>query len=211
MSPVAWHRGRMLGLHLTTTGPDPETDRALNIDLAYLEPGQPPATITRNLATEPLQAALCDTIGMLADAITAHVPVAGLDLAHTLTLLDRDCRRCHVAPLTDTVTELGPCVDVRVLDRHADPFRHGRRQLDDLAAHYRVKADQPAATVLRLAWAIAQRHPRYQIDLEALHGKQRVWAGHQYAVHAFYRGRPGASPDLIASNTWPINPIGPRP
>lgn len=226
----------MLGFDLETTGINVETDRIVTSALVLIEPGQPAHTTNRlanpgidipdaaaavhGITTEhafqhgePPHDVILDTIGKLADAIKARIPIVGMNISYDLTLLDRECRRHGVQPLTEVVDQLAPVIDIRVLDKNADPFRKGSRKLSDLCAHYGVQLDQAhnsgadALAALRVAYKIAVKHPKYQINPTELHKRQTDWAKNQHIGFARYRAKNGNPLNDTDNGDWPIRPL----
>ena len=75
----------------------------------------------------------------LAEQAAAGRPLVVMNAPFDLTLLDRELRR-HRASTLDHWFETKPLrvLDPRVLDKHLDRYRKGRRTLTDLCAHYGV-------------------------------------------------------------------------
>ncbi len=230
---VEWHKGPLLGFDLETSGVDVESDRTVTAALVYIEPGKPPVTINRlvnpgidipdeaaaihGITTahafehgEPPHAVLLDVVGCLADACKAAVPIVGMNLPYDFTLLDRDCRRHGVQPLVDVVEHIAPVVDVRILDKNADPFRKGTRKLTDLCAHYGVQLTEAhnsgadALGACRVAWKLAQMHPKFQIDLATLHGRQIAWCKNQFIGFRNHRQKTGNPLEGTYDGSWPM-------
>jgi len=236
---VAWHRGQMIGFDTETTGVDVdvEQDRIVTGSVVHIvptkdgpqtatmsllaDPGVPipeAASAIHGITTERAQAdgrppsvVLSELTTYLADAIDDGCPIVGMNLVYDLTILDRDCRRHGVTPLSQRVPAIRPVIDVRVLDKRVDPYRRGGRKLTDLCLHYGVRIDGAhdatfdALAALRVAWRIAEKHPQLQIDLGHLHDQQVVWAAEQVANFAAYRRRQG-EPLEDEDGTWPIKP-----
>lgn len=230
---VDWHLGPMLGFDLETTGVDVEQDRVVTAALVYIEPGYhrgnqtylvdpgidipESAAAIHGITTEKARAdgqqpteILPAIVGALADAVKAGVPIVTMNGKYDLTLLDRDCRRNGVEPLSNVVTAITPVIDVLVLDKHLDPFRKGKRNLGALCAHYGVKLDNAhnsaadALAACRLAWVMAKRNPKLRVPLDKLHANQIGWAQSQHAGFANYRRTQGQPLDASETGQWPI-------
>jgi DNA polymerase-3 subunit epsilon len=99
----------------------------------------------------------------LARALTAKIPVVGMNLFFDLTILDRELRR-HALPTLDERLNhpIAPVIDVIVLDKQCDPYRKGSRKLVDLCAHYGVRIEgahdstADALAAARIAYRIGQ-------------------------------------------------------
>jgi DNA polymerase-3 subunit epsilon len=228
---VAWHRGPMLGLDTETTGVNVEQDRIVTAAIVTIEPGKPATTHTwlinpgidipagatevHGITTDRARAegqdpqeVLARILLMLAAASHYGTPIVTMNGRFDLTLLDRELRRHGLGPLPD----LRPVIDVRVLDKAADPYRKGGRKLTDMCQAYGVKLDQAhdaggdALGALRVAWAIAQRYPELQIDPLALHERQIRWHARQVADFAAYRRRQNKPLD-DENGEWPIRSL----
>jgi DNA polymerase-3 subunit epsilon len=105
------------------------------------------------------EAGLAQIAFTVADLTGPNIPLVGHNVSYDLTLLDRELRRTGIGWLT---TEPGsgyvqihanglplglpfPVIDTLVLDKAADRFRKGKRQLSFVAEHYGVPMDEGAA------------------------------------------------------------------
>jgi DNA polymerase-3 subunit epsilon len=161
--------------------------------------GKPAAGVVRDVAI------------VLTEQIRAGVPIVVMNAPYDLTLLDRELQRHGLVPLAEQAGREPLVIDPRVLDKHVDQWRKGRRTLTDLAAHYEVEltgAHQAAADALaaaQVAVAIAQRHPAIgDASLADLHKAQIVWAAEQAADLERYFARKGR-PEHV-SRDWPMIP-----
>jgi DNA polymerase III subunit epsilon len=163
------------------TGVNPETDRIVAATTIYIDPGLPPAVLSRlidpgvpipseatqvhGITTEHAQAygekpelALRDVACELDMAISMSIPIVACNAAYDLTILDRELRR-HGLPVLDFTSAC--VVDVYVLDQHLDPYRKGSRRLTDLCETYGVRIDGAhnatfdAVAAGRVAWRMA--------------------------------------------------------
>lgn len=94
------------------------------------------------------------------------VPIATFDATAGLTVLDRECRRRGIEPLTDP----SPILDPLLLDELIDPEFDGARTLNAMAERYQVEPGSLAAG--RIVQAMAQRD-EFSGTLAALHARQR--------------------------------------
>ena len=100
-----------------------------------------------------------------------------------------------------------------VLDRAADKFRKGRRNLESLAVEYGValedahQADADAQASLDVALRIAERHEQLQVPARVLHGWQVTmherWAAN---YQSFLRG--SGKPNAEVDGSWPLRTVG---
>lgn len=137
-------------------------------------------------------------------------PLVGMNIAFDLTMLDRNCRRYGVTPLTDRC-ELY-CIDPFVLDKLVEPYRKGKRNLERLAEVYRVPWDPVAAhgaeadavAAARVAWRIGRLYPALgALGPAQLHQFQVEWKRAQDDSFANYRAGRGESTDGI-DGLWPV-------
>lgn len=152
----------------------------------------------------------------IAGALTAHwgagVPVVAYNAAFDLTLLSAELRRHGLPSLRDRLggTDPGPVVDPYTIDRSVDRYRRGKRTLEAVCAEYGVPLDAAhdatadALAAVRLARAIADRHPRVAaLDPAELHRRQIDWyAGWAADFQAFLRRK--GDPTAVVDGTWPL-------
>lgn len=137
----------------------------------------------------------------LAEQCATRRPIVVMDAPFDLTLLDRELRRHRASSLAGYLGDQTLCVlDPRVLDRHLDHDREGRRTLGDLCELYGVELDgardaaADAAASLELVRAMGRR---YSAGLEGLtppelHSLQAQW--HAAQVRGRRRGSRRAAP-----------------
>ncbi|MFE6776002.1 exonuclease domain-containing protein [Streptomyces sp. NPDC057702] len=134
--------------------------------------GRPPALMVARMAHA------------LAEQVGHGVPLVVMNAPFDLTLLDRELRRHQRAPLADYLSTRPLCVlDPRVLDRHVDHSREGRRALTDLCAHYAVElrrahdAAADALAALEVVRAVGRRFTARlgSLTLPQLHARQALW------------------------------------
>lgn len=215
-----------MGFDLETTGVDPFSDLPVSFAFAWfaggaagelrravVNPGRPidPAAVAvhgisdARAAAEglPLGDALARIAGELVGLSDQQVPVVGMNVGYDLTLVDSALRRNGQPGLVERGWR-GPVIDVLVIDRHADRWRKGRRNLAALCAHYQVvqvdahDAAGDAVAAVEVALRIAGRH-RWVAAMSpgALHRAQIAW--HQtWASRRIERG--GDRP----FGPWPI-------
>jgi DNA polymerase III subunit epsilon len=156
----------MTGFDLETTGVDVEADRIVTAAVTNVRPGEPPvewhrmcdpgieipegAAAVHGITTERARAEGGDRAKLvekvseaLALSIQAGVPIVGMNLAYDLTLFDRERRRLGMTSLAEFVglNEVGPIIDVLVIDKYVDQYRPGSRKLSALCEHYGVTLD----------------------------------------------------------------------
>src|SRR3954466_11635661 len=163
---TCWYEGPLAAFDTETTGVDVETDRIVwpavvvqdapgtrpRVTRWLVNPGvpvPPGATEVHGLTDLHLQrngrwpAPVMEEIGReLADQAAAGRPLVVMNAPFDLTLLDRELRR-HRASSLDRWFQASALrvLDPRVLDKHLDRYRKGRRTLTDLCEHYGVTLD----------------------------------------------------------------------
>jgi DNA polymerase-3 subunit epsilon len=153
----------------------------------------------------------------LAVCAETGVPLVVMNAPFDLTLLDRELKRHRDTPLSSYFT--GPAwsvLDPRVLDKHLDRYRRGRRTLTDLCAHYEVPlhdahdAAADAAASLDLVRAIGRRYADRLDGLAApgLHARQAVWHAAQSRGLQAWFARNGS--DERTDPAWPLRPEPPE-
>jgi DNA polymerase-3 subunit epsilon len=137
-------------------------------------------------------------------------PLVGMNLAFDLTMLDRNCRRYGVTPLSDRCQIYA--VDAYVLDKLVEPYRKGKRNLEALAKIYQVPWDDggahtagaDAVAAARVAWRIGRLYPPVgALTAEQITRFQTEWKAEQDRSFAAYRAKKGESTDGI-DGMWPV-------
>jgi DNA polymerase-3 subunit epsilon len=150
---------------------------------------------------------------VLGEQAAAGRPLVVMNAPFDLTLLDRELRR-HRATNLDRWFEPAPLrvLDPRVLDKHLDRYRKGRRTLTDLCAHYDVVlegAHDAAADALAAMEVVRAVGRRFATRLERLspaelHTLQSVWHAAQARGLQAWFARSG-SPEAV-DPAWPLRP-----
>ncbi|MEU1666070.1 3'-5' exonuclease [Streptomyces sparsogenes] len=209
----SWFEGPLAAFDTETTGIDVERDRIVSAALVVqrgagslpevrrwlVSPGIPvpeAATAIHGLTDAHLQrhgrwpAPVMDEVARaLAEQAARSTPVVVMNAPFDLTLLDRELRRHRNASLSSYVSLRSLFVlDPRVLDKHLDRYRKGRRTLTDLCAHYGVEltgahdAAADATAALEVVRAVGRRFTSRlgTMTPAELHDRQAVW----YAAQA---------------------------
>lgn len=149
---------------------------------------------------------------VMAAVISPEQPLVGMNITFDLTMLDRNCRRYGVTPLSERCEIYA--VDCYVLDKLVEPYRKGKRNLERLAALYQVPWDEAdahdaafdALAAARVAWRIGRLYPKLgALGPVQLHQFQVEWKRDQDASFADYRRKKGESTDGI-DGWWPLKP-----
>lgn len=173
-----WHLGRMTAFDLETTGIDVETDRIVTAAVSVVGGGEPTrqaswladpgveipegAAKIHGISTEQARAAgrpaaevIGEVVEVLALSLGVGHPVVGHNIgSYDLTLLDRECRRHGIAPLTERIhPDMRMLViDTYVLDKYVDQFR--KRVSEEQGAHVL----KTCAATYRLPWSDDDAH-----------------------------------------------------
>jgi DNA polymerase-3 subunit epsilon len=232
---TVWYDGPLAAFDTETTGVDPERDRIVSAALVVQEsPGAPVravrwlvdpgvpvperASAVHGLTGEHLREhgrPPAEAVGEIARALAERwaegLPLVVMNAPFDLTLLDRESRRHRNTPLTGAAGSPPPCVlDPRVLDKHLDRYRKGRRTLAALCAHYGVElaeahdAAADATAALGVVREVGRRHARRLSSLSPaeLHSLQTVWHAAQARGLQAWFARRGSEEEVDPA--WPL-------
>jgi DNA polymerase III subunit epsilon len=234
---TCWYEGPLAAFDTETTGVDVETDRIVSAAVVVqdgpgarprvtrwlVNPGVPvpeAATAVHGLTEEHLQRngrwpapVMYEIAGELAEQAARGRPLVVMNAPFDLTLLDRELRR-HRASSLDRWFDATPLtvLDPRVLDKHLDRYRKGRRTLTDLCAHYEVTLDgahdaaADALASLEVVRAVGRRFAARLERLSAaeLHTLQAVWHAAQARGLQAWFARSGTEEEVDPA--WPLRP-----
>jgi DNA polymerase-3 subunit epsilon len=234
---TCWYEGPLAAFDTETTGVDVETDRIVSAAVVVqdapgtrprvsrwlVNPGVPVpagATEVHGLTEEHLQSngrwpapVMYERAEALAEQAVAGRPLVVMNAPFDLTLLDRELRR-HRASSLDRWFESSPLLvlDPRVLDKHLDRYRKGRRTLTDLCAHYDVAlegahdAGADALAALGVARAVGRRFAARleRLSPAELHTLQAVWHAAQARGLQAWFARSGM--EEAVDPAWPLRP-----
>ena len=239
---MSWLGTALMAFDLETTGTDIETDRIVTAALIRLEPdgrsssermwlldpGVPipeEATAIHGISTEHARThggsapeGIEEITGAIAEAMGCGLPLVIMNARYDLSLLDRECRRHGIAPLTARMGGTpSPVIDPLILDKHADRFRKGRRNLQALCGHYGVSLDgahdagADAVAAAGVARRLGEGYPAVgSVSLAELHALQVRAAAEQAASFQRYLRRT-SDPHASIDSAWPVVPYVPRP
>ncbi|MDQ0944798.1 MULTISPECIES: 3'-5' exonuclease [unclassified Streptomyces] len=232
-----WYDGPLAAFDTETTGVDVEEDRIVSAAVVVqdmtggrprvtrwlINPGvpvPPGATEVHGLTDEHLQrngrwpAPVMEEIARaLAEQCGAARPLVVMNAPFDLTILDRELRRHRAASLGRYLENVPLCVlDPRVLDKHLDRYRKGRRTLTDLCAQYEVVLDgahdaaADATAALEVTRAVGRRFASRMERLSPaeLHTLQAVWHAAQARGLQAWFARSG-TPEVV-DPAWPLRP-----
>jgi DNA polymerase III epsilon subunit-like protein len=234
---MSWHLGRMAGFDTETTGVDVENDRIVTACIVEVGGTTPPLTANwlinpgvdipeaaaavHGITTEKAQTdgqdaaeAITQLVAGVTQVVLAGTPLVIMNAPFDLTILDREARRYGVQPLSDVVGDELRVVDPRVIDKHVDMYRAGKRTLTDLCRHYRVKldgahsADADAVAACRVAWRLGSSYSQLaELTLPELHKAQAEWHAAWAADFQQHLRRKGET-DAVIDGRWPLRPVG---
>jgi DNA polymerase-3 subunit epsilon len=234
---TCWYEGPLAAFDTETTGVDVETDRIVSAAVVVqdaagtrprvsrwlVNPGVPVpagATAVHGLTEEHLQLngrwpapVMFEIAETLAEQAAAGRPLVVMNAPFDLTILDRELRR-HRASSLDRWLDSAPLLvlDPRVLDKHLDRYRKGRRTLADLCEHYGVTLDgahdaaADAQAALEVVRAVGRRFAARLERLEPpeLHSLQAVWHAAQARGLQAWFARSGSEESVDPA--WPLRP-----
>lgn len=233
-TPTPWNRGPLASYDCETTGTVPETDRIVSAALIRRDGSvqrwlsdvdgveiPAAATAVHHITTEYARAhgsPAKQVVEEIADALAGELSAGRAALVvmnapFDLGMLNAECTRHGIPTVADRIGTLGPIIDPLVIDRAADKYRKGRRNLEALAGHYEVKltdahsADADAQAALDVARAIGERFPDVQVPAWLLHTWQVQWRVQWAAGYEAYL-RESGKPDAVVDGSWPVRLIG---
>ncbi|MEU6465864.1 3'-5' exonuclease [Streptomyces sp. NPDC046976] len=232
-----WYEGPLAAFDTETTGVDVETDRIVSAAVVVqdapetlprvsrwlVNPGVPVpagAIAVHGLTEEHLQRngrwpapVMFEIAEQLAEHAARGRPLVVMNAPFDLTLLDRELRRHRASSLERWFPSVPLRVlDPRVLDKHLDRYRKGRRTLTDLCAHYGVElegAHDAAADALAALEVVRALGRRFATRLERLspaelHTLQANWHAAQARGLQSWFARNGS--EETVHTEWPLRP-----
>lgn len=232
---MAWYQELLVGFDLETTGTDPREARIVTGAVIEVGDGQvlgrkewladpgveipADAVAVHGISNERAAAegAPADRVAdAIADVLTGYwrtgVPVVAYNATFDLTLLSAELRRHGLPSLRERLGGLDPApvVDPYTIDRWADRYRRGKRNLEAVCAEYGVTLDSAhdasadALAAARLAGAIAVRHPKVgALGPAELHRRQIEWYADWAADFQNFLRRKGET-DAVVDGSWPV-------
>jgi DNA polymerase-3 subunit epsilon len=235
---MAWHRELLIGFDLETTGTDPYEARIVTGAVIEVRDGQ--ALGRREWLADPGVEIPADAVAVhgisneraaaegrpadqVADAIAdvlvtywkTGVPVVAYNASFDLTLLSAELRRHGLASLRDRLggAEPAPVIDPYTVDRWADRYRRGKRNLEAVCVEYGIELDAAhnagadALAAARLAGAIAHRYPKIAaLGPAELHRRQIEWYAAWAADFQSFLRRKGDA-EAVVDGTWPLREV----
>ncbi|MFI6939960.1 3'-5' exonuclease [Streptomyces sp. NPDC050418] len=234
---TCWYEGPLAAFDTETTGVDVEHDRIVSAAIIVQDSAGARARATRWLVNPgvPVPAAATEVHGLtddhlqrngrwpapvmeeiareLAELHASGRPLVVMNAPFDLTLLDRELRRHRASSLSRYLQNHPLCVlDPRVLDKHLDRYRKGRRTLTDLCEHYGVEltgahdAGADARASLDVIRAIGRRYASRleRLNPAELHSLQAVWHAAQARGLQAWFARSGTQEAVDPA--WPLRP-----
>ncbi|MFF4602397.1 exonuclease domain-containing protein [Streptomyces sp. NPDC001339] len=232
-----WYDGPLAAFDTETTGIDVERDRIVSAALVVQETPRSTPRVTRWLVNPGVRIPEAATAvhGLTADHLALHGrwpapvleevgralaaqsaagrPLVVMNAPFDLTLLERELKRHRASSLAAYLGAHPLCVlDPRVLDKHLDRYRKGRRTLTDLCAQYEVEladAHEAAADALAALHVVRALGHRFADRLRGLrpaqlHTRQAVWhAAQARGLEAWFARTGNAEP---VDPHWPVRP-----
>lgn len=230
-SDVPWHRGPLASYDCETNGLNTTTDRIVTAALVRpdgtvrewlsdLDGAEIPkdASDVHHITTEhahahgrPAKEVVDEIAAAIAAELGAGAALVVMNAPFDLPLLDAECARYGVATVADRFGCVEPVMDPLVLDRRLDRYRKGKRNLETLAAHYKVElteahtAKADALAALGVARAIGERFEQAQLPAHRIHLRQVQWHREWAENFQAYRRRKGEA-DAVIDGSWPLRP-----
>lgn len=229
MNAAPWNRGPLASYDCETSGLSIETDRIVTAALIkpngetlrwLADPGveiPEAATKVHGISTaharahgRPAKEVVDQITTALAAELAANTALVVMNAPYDLSLLDRECTRHGLPTLADRTRTVSPVIDPLVLDRAADRYRKGRRNLEALAAHYGVTladahtADADARAALDVALRIAEERPELQVPAERVHAWQVTWHARWASNYQAHLRK--TNPAAVVDGSWPLIP-----
>jgi DNA polymerase-3 subunit epsilon len=238
---MGWHRELLIGFDLETTGTDPREARIVTAAVIEVRGRQPmgrrewladpgveipaDAVAVHGISNERAAAegSPADQVAdAVADVLVAYwrtgVPVVAYNAAFDLTLLSAELRRYGLPSLRERLgIDPAPVIDPYTIDRWADRYRRGKRNLEAVCTEYGVPLDSAhdasadALAAARLACAIAGRHPKIAaLGPAELHRRQIEWYAEWAADFQSFLRRKGDAAAVV-DGTWPLRELADEP
>ncbi|WP_415949010.1 3'-5' exonuclease [Streptomyces sp. KLOTTS4A1] len=238
---MGWHQELLIGFDLETTGTDPRTSRIVTAALIEVRGGKPAgrkewladpgvpipaeAVAVHGISSEraasegrPADRVADEVARALAGYWDAGVPVVAYNASFDLTLLSAELQRHGLPSLSERLggREPAPVIDPYIIDRTADRYRKGKRNLTAVCAEYGVvlgdahNATADALAAARLAVAIADRYPKLgALGPASLHRQQIAWYADWAAdFQEFLRAKGDTT--AVVEATWPMRALTDR-
>jgi DNA polymerase-3 subunit epsilon len=235
---MAWHRELLIGFDLETTGTDPREARIVTGAVIEVKDGQ--VLGRREWLADPGVPIPADAVAVhgisneraaaegrpadqvadaIADVLTGYwrtgVPVVAYNAVFDLTLLSAELHRHGLPSLRQRLDgpEPAPVIDPYTIDRWADRYRRGKRNLEAVCTEYGVPLDSAhdacadALAAARLACAIAERHAKVaSLGPAELHRRQIEWYAAWAADFQSFLRRKGDA-EAVVEEAWPMREV----
>ena len=239
---MGWHRELLIGFDLETTGTDPREARIVTGAVIEVRDGRSlgrrewladpgveipaDAVAVHGISNERAAAEgrpadeVADSIAdVLVNYWKTGVPVVAYNAAFDLSLLSAELRRHGLPSLRERLggVDPAPVIDPYTIDRWADRYRRGKRNLEAVCTEYGIAwdaahdASADALAAALLACAIATRHAKIgALGAAELHRRQIQWYAEWAAdFQGFLRRKGDAS--AVVDGTWPLRELTDEP
>lgn len=230
-----WMEGPLVGFDTETTGTDVWNDRIITAALVYkpsftaeplkyewmINTGEEipeGATKIHGITNERMQEEgknpqlVLNEICYLLHQFTTQqgAAVVAFNAAYDLTILREDTVRAG-GTFAETLYQ-APVIDPLVIDKQTDKYRKGKRTLSataemlgiDTAGAHGALAD--VIMTMRVAYKLAARYPKLQVEASQIHEWQKDWKNQQELSFAEYKRK--TDPNWEAqTDCWPIHPL----
>jgi DNA polymerase III epsilon subunit-like protein len=207
----------LVAFDLETTGVDPFTDVPVSYTLGditeYVNPERPipeGASAIHGITNDMVKGASNQTeitfllYHYLQDYWKAGKIIIGMNVSYDLTMVNSMCLKLGFG------LDVGPVLDVLVIDRHYDTYRKGSRTLTSLCEHYGVTLDNAhsseadANACITIFEKQVEKWPQLRnINLEN-NVTMRKWHKEWLSNYSSYRVKNGDSPINSGRYYWPI-------
>ncbi|HEY8294505.1 MAG TPA: 3'-5' exonuclease [Micrococcaceae bacterium] len=152
----------------------------------------------------PVRDVVAAVVRTLESLFRQGIPVMAFNATYDFTVLAAESARHGVPGL-----RAHPVLDPYVLSKQVDKYRRGKRTLVALCESYGVPLHDAhtsaadALATIRLADALAARHPQLRCGAEVLHTSQIGWAAAQAEDFQSYLRR--KDPTAVVAGHWPVH------
>lgn len=218
---MMWSSVQFVGFDTETTGRDPLWAEIVTAAVGerewLLKPTAPipaEATDIHGISTQTAMAEGVDHargVAEIREAIDRVWADGGalcvFNAAYDCTLLDRECRRHGLGGFEIR----GVVIDPLVIDKQADRYRRGKRQLINVAEHHGVALPAEAAHGARAdaaaAAGLGEILARHVVDPAVANEVQAGWHDEQLVSFADWlrgKGDPARAAEVLAERGWPL-------
>ena len=228
-----WTSRPIVGFDTETTGVDPLQDRLVTASVVVVsecgveknywlaDPGVEiplKAQEVHGISTEkarregePARKVLDEVAQLLSVHMEQNHPVVAFNASFDLTLMEAELARHDLPTLAERLGHpISPIIDPFMLDKTVDKYRRGKRNLETVAKHYGVWADDDfhnaeadVLVTLKVLGALVRQHPEVaSTDFDTLMAWQRETYADMQAYFARKAAQHGQVPETHTG--WPV-------